>query len=199
MALPSSDIAPPDPALSFTTARLELRHLLPCHAPFLSTLYSSPIFQEGKATPSPFSEAAALKLLSPDGVFGNVQRRFGYGQFLVSLRETATPIGTVSLMRGDFACPDIGYAILGEYNGRGYATEAARGLIAYATQHWGLHGVFAFMDPTNKRSQRVAEKIGLTQRKARRLAAFGGQTCAVWASPAMDDDLAIYGVPDDDA
>ncbi|CAG8057699.1 unnamed protein product [Penicillium olsonii] len=78
--------------------------------------------------------------------------RNNYGIFLVSLKSNenatlseSTPIGTVSLMKGDspdsYLAPDIGYAILPEETGKGYATEAAVALLEYARKEleWIRH------------------------------------------------------------
>ncbi len=55
----------------------------------------------------------------------------------------------------------IGYALNRRHWGRGYATEAARGLLVVGFQHVGLHRIFATCDPANAASARVLEKIGM--------------------------------------
>ena len=45
--------------------------------------------------------------------------------------------------------------------GRGYATEAARALLAWAFRDTGLPRVFAGTDPPNRASLRVLEKLGM--------------------------------------
>ena len=48
-----------------------------------------------------------------------------------------------------------------EYWGRGYATEAAKSCLAYAKENLPFSMVRAFTALTNKRSQRVMQKIGM--------------------------------------
>jgi RimJ/RimL family protein N-acetyltransferase len=94
--------------------------------------------------------------------------------------------------------PDIGYTILPDQSGKGYATEAAAALLEYAQRSLGIDGVFGFCDKNNKRSTRVLEKIGLEYRGQRKLKVFGGSESVVYALKGMDQDLKVYGVDDDE-
>ncbi len=125
-----------------------------------------------------------------------------HGQFLVSLVESNQApklIGCVSLMKGSppgphYLAPDIGYTILPEESGRGYATEAAKGLLEYARVELGIHAAFGFCAVTDMRSRRVLDKIGMDYRGVAALAVFGGKESAVYALPVMDTDLAVYNL-----
>ena len=109
-------------------------------------------------------------------------------------------IGTVSLMKREppngYSVPDVGYAILPEESGRGYATEAAAGLIEYARRELGVEGVAGFCGKDDMRSRRVLEKIGMEFRGERQLKAFGGKESAVYCWPGMSADLKVYGIDD---
>ncbi|MEV4280902.1 GNAT family N-acetyltransferase [Actinoplanes xinjiangensis] len=59
--------------------------------------------------------------------------------------------------RGEF-----GYALARSAWGRGFATEAATAVLAFAFDRAGLHRVAATCDPANTGSRRVLEKAGLT-------------------------------------
>ncbi|KAJ5698506.1 hypothetical protein N7462_000511 [Penicillium macrosclerotiorum] len=125
-----------------------------------------------------------------------------YGQFLVSLCEedqSSRPIGCVSLMKGEpsgphYKAPDIGYTILPEESGKGYATEAARGLLDYARNDLGIYAAFGFCAAEDQRSRRVLEKLEMVYKGVAALTVFGGKESAVYALPVMGDDLTIYGV-----
>ena len=54
------------------------------------------------------------------------------------------------------------------YWGRGYATEAARAVVAYAFDELGLNRVFAFHFTNNPASGRVLQKIGMRHEGTRR-------------------------------
>ncbi|MEQ8463257.1 MAG: GNAT family N-acetyltransferase [Coleofasciculus sp. E1-EBD-02] len=46
--------------------------------------------------------------------------------------------------------------------GKGYATEAARGIIAYGFNTLQLPVLYAVVHPDNKRSIRVTQRLGMT-------------------------------------
>lgn len=54
----------------------------------------------------------------------------------------------------------IGYSVLRQYQGKGYATEAVRALVEWAFSHPEVHTVIAEVDTGNARSIRVLEKGG---------------------------------------
>ncbi|WP_082114022.1 GNAT family N-acetyltransferase [Kiloniella litopenaei] len=56
---------------------------------------------------------------------------------------------------------EIGWLILPEFQGRGYASEAARALIKVGFEELGLHRIIATAQPQNPASCRVMEKIGM--------------------------------------
>jgi ribosomal-protein-alanine N-acetyltransferase len=56
---------------------------------------------------------------------------------------------------------EIGWAFGHEHQGRGYATEAGRALLAHAFKMLKAHRVIATCQPENVASWRVAEKLGL--------------------------------------
>jgi len=80
----------------------------------------------------------------------------------VILRETNTVIGTCGGFRPDPATVVIGYSILPEYRRRGYASEAAQGLIDFAFAQDGVERVVADTYPELAPSIGVMEKCGLT-------------------------------------
>jgi ribosomal-protein-alanine N-acetyltransferase len=59
------------------------------------------------------------------------------------------------------AYAEFGYVLARSAWGRGYATEAATAVLAYAFGHLGLHRVAATCDPANTGSRHVLEKTGL--------------------------------------
>jgi RimJ/RimL family protein N-acetyltransferase len=53
------------------------------------------------------------------------------------------------------------YVLDPAHHGQGYATEAARALLAYSFGELGLHRVWADVDPRNPASMRVCERLGM--------------------------------------
>ncbi|MFJ5924325.1 GNAT family N-acetyltransferase [Kitasatospora sp. NPDC092948] len=56
---------------------------------------------------------------------------------------------------------EIGWVFNPQYAGQGYATEAARGLVATAFESLGVHRLFARLDALNTASVRVCERLGM--------------------------------------
>ena len=72
-------------------------------------------------------------------------------------------IGEVSLIWR--SAPDlqgeIGYILHPDAQGRGYATEAARALLAFGFEVMGLHRIYARCDARNLASERVMRRLGM--------------------------------------
>ena len=88
-----------------------------------------------------------------------------FGQRLVVERETGLVVGGIGL----FGPPEdgrveFGYGIVESRRGKGYATEAARAMVALALGLPDVAEVVAGVDPTNTASVRVLEKAGLSFR-----------------------------------
>jgi [ribosomal protein S5]-alanine N-acetyltransferase len=85
----------------------------------------------------------------------------GYGMYAVQLRSTSRAIGICGLVKRDFlAAPDLGFALLPEYVGHGYAFEAARALMGYAENNLGIRQLYAIARRSNQRSLRVLDRLG---------------------------------------
>lgn len=81
-------------------------------------------------------------------------------QLAVCLREGSL-IGDIGVhFLDDEQQVEIGYTLSPEYQGKGYATEAVRAVIAYLFSELGKHRVSASVDPDNKKSVKLLEKLG---------------------------------------
>ncbi|HHG8772414.1 TPA: GNAT family N-acetyltransferase [Raoultella planticola] len=58
---------------------------------------------------------------------------------------------------------DIGYALLPEAQGKGYASEALRAICDYGFRRLGLHAINAWVLGDNRGSARLLEKHGFTR------------------------------------
>ncbi|GAB3831111.1 GNAT family N-acetyltransferase [Pontibacter rugosus] len=89
-------------------------------------------------------------------------KRLGFGLYLIKLKESKAPIGVCGLLKREvLEDNDIGYALLPKYTGKGYALEAAAGVVAYAKNTLGLKRIVGFTIPANPSSIRVLEKLGM--------------------------------------
>ncbi len=78
------------------------------------------------------------------------------------LKGTETLVGSSGLHRIDWGVPkfEIGYWCRTGMTGRGHATEAVRGIAAFAFEVLGAKRVEIRCDPLNRPSARVAELVG---------------------------------------
>jgi RimJ/RimL family protein N-acetyltransferase len=81
---------------------------------------------------------------------------------LLFLKGTDTLVGSSGLHRMDWSVPrfEIGYWCRTRYAGRGYVTEAVRGITGFAFEHLGARRVEIRSDTLNRRSASVAERAG---------------------------------------
>ena len=88
-------------------------------------------------------------------------RSCGFGLYTVQLKSAPSPIGLCGLVKRDFlSSPDLGFALLPEYVGNGYATEAASAVIAYAHATLAIGRLYAIVQPGNARSVSLLERLG---------------------------------------
>lgn len=95
----------------------------------------------------------------------NSEARFNTGgtwvQLAVCLKE-GQMIGDIGLHFLDDDCQiEIGYTLSPQYQGNGYAAEAVRGIINYVFVKLQKHRVTASVDPDNKKSIKLLERIGM--------------------------------------
>ena len=85
----------------------------------------------------------------------------GFGLSLVALKPDETPVGMCGIIRRDsLENPDIGFAFLPAFEGKGLAFEIANATVAYAKNVLKIPVIFAITMPENKRSIKLLEKIG---------------------------------------
>lgn len=80
----------------------------------------------------------------------------------VTLRATGELIGSIGLRAKSETQGDMGYVYAKDAWGRGYATEAARALLAAAFRDPRVQRVVATTHQDNRASRRVMEKAGMT-------------------------------------
>lgn len=85
----------------------------------------------------------------------------GFGLYAVQLRSVPLPIGLCGLVKRDFLpSPDLGFALLPEHCGHGYATEAARAVLKHAQLELRIERLYAIVRSGNQRSVRLLEQLG---------------------------------------
>ncbi|SHN43750.1 GNAT family N-acetyltransferase [Chitinophaga sp. CF418] len=92
--------------------------------------------------------------------------RYGFGLYLVALKDEHTPIGMTGLIkRNGLEEVDIGFAFLPEYTGKGYAFEAASAVMDYALTTLHLTRIAAITTEKNEHAISLLKKIGLHHEK----------------------------------
>lgn len=144
----------------FKTDRLELSEAVPDDKDFFFKLLNSPNWIEYIGDRKIKSLFDAEKYIRESLI--NSYKCNGFGLYKISLKESKLPIGICGLLkRPHLEHPDIGYAILPEYEKKGYAYEAAKGTMIYAETILRIQKILAITAPKNKSSIKVLEKIKL--------------------------------------
>ena len=101
-----------------------------------------------------------------EAIEGGAQKLFedyGYGPYCMSLKSDKTMIGICGLFKRDnLEDPDIGFGVLPDYCGKGYAGEAATAVVDFARNELGIAVLTAIVSPTNAPSIGLIKKLGLT-------------------------------------
>ena len=144
------------------TARLALREVVPSDAAFILALLNDPAWLAniGDRGVRSASDAEAY-------IRSNIRahhERHGYGMYALELRSAPQPIGLCGLIRRDFLPgPDLGFALLPGFVGRGYASEAAREMMRHAQEALGIARLYAIVKPGNDRSIGMLERLGFSR------------------------------------
>ena len=143
------------------TERLILRRVTLEDAGLMLAIWNDPAFirHVGDRGIRTVAEAeAALK----EGAF-KLYDDYGYGPYCMSLKVDRAQIGICGLFRCDnLDDPDIGFATLPDYCGKGYAAEAAHAVLAHARDDLGLRRLTAIVSPENRASIGLIEKLGMS-------------------------------------
>ena len=95
----------------------------------------------------------------------------GFGLWAVEIVNIAPFAGFIGLSVPRFEahftpCVEIGWRLAAEFWGRGYATEGAQAVVAFGFEQLLLPEIVSFTVPSNLRSRRVMERLGMTRNPA---------------------------------
>jgi RimJ/RimL family protein N-acetyltransferase len=92
---------------------------------------------------------------------------FGFGYWAVEEKVTGRYIGEVGFaeFKRDIqpsidGMPELGWALITQAHGKGYATEALRVAVAWGDSHFGSARTVCIIHQENRPSFRVADKLG---------------------------------------
>lgn len=141
------------------TERLVLREATPDDAPFILELLNDPGWLRyiGDKGVRNLDDACRYILTGPMAMYA----RHGFGLYVTTLKDGLSAIGLCGIIRRDgLDDPDVGFAFLPAFRGRGYAYEAVAATLAYGRGTLGLVRIVAITSPENERSARLLGKVG---------------------------------------
>ncbi len=150
-----------------STSRLLLRPLRVDDAPVLAAYRSDPEVARYQPWVTPYTVTDATELIGdmvqPDPTSP------GWFQYGIELRGSGTLIGDLGVNLGEnLMQAEIGFTLDPAYQGKGYGTEAVRGILDHLFTVQGLHKVSAEADARNTASTRLLERAGFQPEGCRR-------------------------------
>ncbi|HSS20033.1 MAG TPA: GNAT family N-acetyltransferase [Pyrinomonadaceae bacterium] len=140
------------------TERLTLRKLSCDDAAFILNLVNQPSFLRYIGDKNVHNNDDAIRYLTTGPLASYNQ--FGFGLYLVTVKETGKPAGMCGLLKRDsLPDADIGFAFLPEYWSQGLAYESAAAVLHYGWQTCALKRILAITSPDNDPSIRLLERL----------------------------------------
>lgn len=147
------------PNLILETERLRLRQFTLDDTKFIIELLNSPGWIEFIGDRNVKTEEQAIQYLQNGPLKSYLQN--GYGLSMVETKD-GQPIGMCGILKREtLENPDIGFAFLKEFTGKGYAYEIANATLSYAMSKLKIPKVSAITLPNNIKSIKLLEKIGM--------------------------------------
>lgn len=174
-----------DPFPVLETPRLILRQIDPSDADAIFRIQSDPdVARYLGRDPDATMEPTFRRLVQ---VFDAIREHKGIRWGIVRRDEPTVLMGTVGFWKWNKPSfyAEIGYELGSAFWNKGYMTEAIRTALQFGFDHMELHRVEANIDPENKGSRRVVEKIGFVQEAMLR---------QNWFYRGKFTDSAIYGI-----
>lgn len=142
------------------TERLRLREFSLDDTKFIIELLNSPGWLQFIGDRNVKTGEQAIAYLENGPIKSYLQN--GFGLSLVEKKDDKKAIGMCGIIKRDnLENPDIGFAFLPEFNGKGYAFEIASATLAYAKEKLALSNISAITLAGNSKSIRLLEKLGL--------------------------------------
>ncbi|KAI8800663.1 acyl-CoA N-acyltransferase [Cladochytrium replicatum] len=173
-----------DTTFHITTPRLHLSYLDPDnddHMSFVVRMFASAEMQ-ALFTQSGMSPPVLKSITEARTIFAHGTDRLattGIGRYIISLRNPPVPfteekereyVGTLSMQLNRYptlSCPkipDIGFMLLPEYFGKGYATEGCEALMQHFREAKNHSRFAGFTHPENVNSQKLFMRLGFEKR-----------------------------------
>lgn len=143
-----------------STKRLIIRNLEQSDSSFIFTLLNDPDWVKyiGDRNIKSITDAENYITNGPQKSY----KTHGFGLWCVQLNETEKPIGLCGFLKRDnLEDPDIGFALLKEECGKGYAKEAALACINYYRDHFNYRQLNGITTRANIKSKSLLTSLGM--------------------------------------
>ncbi|NOI01912.1 GNAT family N-acetyltransferase [Vibrio kanaloae] len=141
------------------TERLRLRMITYQDAAFIQRLYSSEDFLRYIGDKEISDTEKAVEYIENNILKMHEER--GVCLLMVEIKDSSTPIGICGLIKRDtLESHDIGYGLVPEFYGQGFAQEAAEAIIEQAKQNADIDHLVAITTSDNIRSIALLIKLG---------------------------------------
>lgn len=140
------------------TERLILREVIGNDAEFVLDLLNQPSFIQFIGDRGVRTVEQAREYIKTR--FTKSYRDNGFGLYLIVLKTDAAPVGVCGFVKRDtLPDPDIGFALLPQYERKGYGFESAFAVMQYGKNTLHLQRVLAITSLDNESSGKLLEKI----------------------------------------
>lgn len=82
-------------------------------------------------------------------------------QLAVCLKEDDRIIGNIFALKEEPYTYSVGWQFNGRYEGKGYASEAAKAYLTFLFNEKDARRIYAYVEDTNIRSQKLCERLGM--------------------------------------
>ena len=147
------------PDTLFQSTNLNLRRFTIDDGAFIFELLNTPTWIQfiGDRNINNHEDAVNYIINGPQGLY----KQYGYGPWLVSLKDLGQPIGMCGLFKRDYLDrPDLGFAFMPGFEGRGFAYEACLASLQHIKGTYKIDKLYATTTNINVRSQRLLERCG---------------------------------------
>ena len=146
------------------TKRLILRDMKPEDTANLIEMLGTPVVMRWLFGTGPMANDEAQRFISEHFTFGKSASGLG----ILRIKETGQFAGFGGLLPCRYLYEDdyeLGFALIEEHFGKGYATEIGIAQIEYGFEHFDVRRLLGLAHPRNTASLKVLEKIGMKRIK----------------------------------
>lgn len=141
------------------TERLILRKVTVEDADFILELFNTPSWLEYIGDRNIRTVEAAAEYIANGPL--PFYAKHGFGSYCLELKDSGTRIGMCGLYKRDnLNYYDLGFALLPEFEGKGYAHEACKFVIEESREVLKIQSLLAITDKSNLRSIQLLERLG---------------------------------------